>query len=131
MKLIRKYIETTSSNLVALNKLATCLVELSSDNAEKALKLVVHANEQSPENADVLDTWGLVLMAANRPREALNKLELALRTNQERIETRRKLRSVYESLGMKEMAEMQEKQIKRLEESVAKNNDNQERKPNE
>ncbi len=119
------------NNPVALNNLATCLVELSSDNAEKAMELVVHANELSPNNADVLDTWGLVLMAAKRPREAVNKLEQVLRMNQGRIETRRKLKSVYESLGMKEMAEMQVKLIQGLEQSAVKNADKQERKPNE
>jgi Flp pilus assembly protein TadD len=85
------------------------------------MDLVVQANEQSPDDANVLDTWGLVLMAANRPKEAVNKLERAIQTNPERIETRRKLKTVYESLGMKEMAELQVKQVQRLEESAAKN----------
>jgi tetratricopeptide (TPR) repeat protein len=113
------------NNPVALTKLATCLVELSPENAERAMEMVVHANELSPGNVDVLDTWGVLLIAANRPKEAVNKLELALRTNQERIETRRKLKSVYDSLGMKEMAELQAIQIQRLEESAAKPLDNQ------
>lgn len=118
------------NNAVALNKLATCLVELSSDNASRALEMVVHANELSPDNADVLDTWGLVLMKANRPKEAVNKLERALQSNQDRIETRRKLKTVYESLGMKEMAELQAIRLRQLEKPTAKNVDMQERNPN-
>ncbi|MCY2986027.1 MAG: hypothetical protein NTY15_20550 [Planctomycetota bacterium] len=114
-------VEKEPNNPVALNNLAICLVELSSENAERAMELVVQANEQSPDDANVLDTWGLVLMAANRPKEAVNKLERAIQTNPERIETRRKLKTVYESLGMKEMAELQVKQVQRLEESAAKN----------
>lgn len=123
-------VEKDPNNYIVLNNLATCLVELSPSNADRALELVVRANSIAPSNADVLDTWGWVLMIANRPKEAVNKLELVLSWDKGRIDTRRKLKTVYESLGMTEMAELQSKQIRKLEELEAKNANDQILKPN-
>jgi len=116
----RLAVEKDPNNFVVLNNLAFCLIEISPSNVDRALELVVQANSLSPKNADVLDTWGGVLMAANRPKEAVNKLELALQLDRGRIETRRKLKLVYDSLGMKEMSAMQAKLVKAMEESVSK-----------
>lgn len=108
------------NNFIVLNNMANCLIEISPSNAENALGLIVRADSLSPNNAEILDTWGRALMMADRPKEAVNKLERVLRLDQERVGTRRMLRSVYDSLGMKEMSEIQAKLIKAMEESVSK-----------
>ncbi len=93
------------NNFAALNNLAFCLATLSASNVERSLELVSLANALSPNNADILDTWGTVLVIANRTKEALNKFELAIRIDGNRIETRQKLIAAYETLGMTEMSE--------------------------
>ena len=92
-------------NFGALNNLAFCLVAISASNAERSLELVSRANSISPNNADILDTWGEILAIANRTKEAVNKFERAIRIDINRIETRRKLIAAYEALGMSELAE--------------------------
>ncbi len=102
-------------NFTVLNNLATCLVAIAPSNAERALVLVTKAIAISPNNADILDTWGDVLVAAKRPKEAINKYELAIRKDKVRLDTRRKLVVVYQSLGMIADANAQLKEIQRLE----------------
>ncbi len=107
-------------NFGALNNLAFCLAMLSATHVERSLELVSKANSISPNNADILDTWGEVLAIANRSKEAVNKFELAIRIDRNRIETRRKLIAAYETLGMREMAEAQSKVILSIEAANAK-----------
>ena len=107
-------------NFSALNNLAFCLAMLSSSNVERSLELVSKANSISPNNADILDTWGEVLAIANRPKEAVNKFELAIRIDRNRIETHRKLLVAYRALGMSEMAEDKSKVILKIEAANAK-----------
>ncbi len=101
-------------NFSALNNLASCLATLSDSNVERSLELVSKANSISPNNADILDTWGEVLAIGKRPKEAVNKFELAIRFDNNRIETRKKLIKAYEELGMSKDAEAQSKAIKML-----------------
>ncbi len=108
-------------NYEGLNDLAVCLVAISAANADRAIELVSKANDISPNNADILDTWGEVLLAANRPREAVNKLESAIRKDSNRIDTRKKLIAAYDAIGMKEMVTAQKKVLLTLE----KNKDQQ------
>ncbi|HUP79661.1 MAG TPA: hypothetical protein VM260_14005, partial [Pirellula sp.] len=102
-------------NFTVLNNLATCLVAVAPSNAERALELVTKAIAISPNNADILDTWGEVLVTAKRPQEAINKFELAIRKDTNRIDTRKKLIPVLKSLGMDEDARVQEKIIREME----------------
>ncbi len=107
-------------NFSALNNLAFCLATLSATHVERSLELVIKANALSQNNADILDTWGEVLTIANRPKQAVNKFELAIRIDRNRVETRRKLVVAYETLGMREMAEAQSKVILSIEAANAK-----------
>jgi len=104
-------------NFAALNNLASCLIAISSSHVDRALELVTKASAIAPSNADVLDTWGEVLVLANRPKEAINKFELAIRLDLGRMETRQKLVSAYKILGMMADAEQQSKVIATMEES--------------
>lgn len=87
-------------DFVVLNNLATCLIDLSSLNVDRALEMVVRANSLHPNNGDILDSWGDILVVANRPKEAIPKYELAIKVNPKRIDTRRKLIQAYEKCGM-------------------------------
>lgn len=107
-------------NVNGLNNLATCLIAISASNAERAIDLVSKANSISPNNADILDTWGEALLAAQRPKEAVNKLELAIRIDNNRIDTRNKLITAYEALGMKAMSEAQSKVLRSIEDAQSK-----------
>jgi len=134
----QKYLELAVAkepeNPVVLNNLATCLVEISTDNANRSLELAGKANALSPDNATYLDTWGEILMIANRPKEAINKFERAVRIDYERINTRRKLVAAYKANGMDAMANAQSKVIQDIEKAKAKeqvktSNDSNEKTP--
>lgn len=107
-------------NISGLNNLATCLIAISASNADRAIDLVSKANSLSPNNADILDTLGEALLAANRPKEAVNKLEMAIRIDTNRMDTRNKLITAYEALGMKAMAEAQSKVLRSIEDAQSK-----------
>ena len=107
-------------NAIGLNNLATCLIAISASNADRAIDMVSKANSISPNNADILDTWGEALLAAKRPKEAVNKLELAIRIDNGRIDTRNKLITAYEALGMKAMAEAQSRVLRSIENAQSK-----------
>ncbi len=102
-------------NYAGLNNLASCLIASSASNVDRAIELVSKANSISPNNANILDTWGEALLVAKRPKEAVNKLELAIRIDKDRIDTRKKLINAYEALGMQEMAEAQAKVVLAIE----------------
>jgi tetratricopeptide (TPR) repeat protein len=113
-------IEKAPDNINGLNNLATCLIAISASNADRAIDLVSKANLISPNNADILDTWGEAFLAANRPKEAVNKLELAIRIDNNRMDSRIKLITAYEALGMKAMAEAQSKVLRSLKDAQSK-----------
>ena len=109
-------------NFVALNNLAFCLTAISPTNADKSLALLSKANSISPNNPTILATWGEVLMTANRPKEALSKFELAIKLDNSRLETRKKLLTAYQANGMQDMANTQATLIQEIE--VAKSKEN-------
>ena len=113
-------IEKEPENIIALNNLASCLVSISPTNADRSLELVNKANALSPNNANILDTWGEVLMAINRPKEALNKFEQSIRIDKGRLNTRKKLEQAYEANGMTEMAKTQSTVIRDIEQSMSR-----------
>ena len=76
------------------------------------------ADSLCPNNADVLDTWGEVSMAANRPRDAVNKFERAIKNDSKRIDIRKKLIAAYRAAGLNAMAATQLELVQSLE-SVA------------
>ena len=117
-------------NFTVLNNLATCLVAIAPSNAERALELVTKAIAISPNNADILDTWGEVLVAAKRPKEAINKYELAIRKDTNRLDTRKKYLAVLLSLGMDEDARVQEKIIREMELANSKSLSEKNAQPN-
>ncbi len=112
-------------SLGVLNNMSLCLARESDKNVPRSLELINRAVALAPANAEILDTFGDILMIAKRPLEAIGKYELAVRSDPGRIETRRKAVKAYEMLGMKGQAEatsavIQEmERVKALEESKA------------
>jgi tetratricopeptide (TPR) repeat protein len=97
------------------NNLAFCLFKSASPNIDRALQLINTANTIAPNNAEILDTFGQILMAAKRPKEAINKFEQSIASDENRIETRKKLVDAYLAAGLKDLAKAQKEIIESME----------------
>ena len=103
------------NNVGTLNNLALVLARTSDANVDPSLNLLTKALSLSPGNAELLDSLGDVLLIAKRPKDAINKFELAVRNDPSRIETRKKLIKAYELNGMQDQAKETKKVIQRME----------------
>jgi tetratricopeptide (TPR) repeat protein len=103
------------NSVVGLNNLALSLSQLQPPNLQRALELASRAHAIAPQNPSVLDTFGEILLIADRPKEAVNKLELAIRYDNTRIETRKKLVIAYQAAGLNDMASAQSAVIEQIE----------------
>ena len=72
----------------------------------------------APGSPELLDSLGDVLMIANRPKEAINKYELAIRQDKSRLSTRKKMVDVYQAIGMADESVAQSKVIQSMIEAV-------------
>jgi tetratricopeptide (TPR) repeat protein len=108
------------TNVTAMNNYAYCLSVVKPIDLTRSLELLSKAHTLAPENADVLDTWGEVLLLAKRPREAINKLELSISYNKDAIETRKKLLQAYQEAGLEVDAKLLKAVIDKME-AEAKN----------
>lgn len=103
------------NSVVGLNNLALSLAQMQPPNLERAMELAARAHAIAPQNPSVLDTFGEILLIADRPKEAVNKLELAIRYDNERIGTRKKLVTAYQAAGLNDMANAQSAVIEQIE----------------
>ena len=115
------------SHIGAMNDLALCLSKASEKNTDRSLELLNKALSLSTRNPEILDSLGDVLMMAQRPKDAINKYELAIRNDNGRIETRKKLVKAYQANGMDDMAKALTTVIQKME----KDNVEEEVKPPE
>jgi tetratricopeptide (TPR) repeat protein len=97
------------------NNLAFCLFKSASPNIDRALQLINTANTIAPNNAEILDTFGQILMAAKKPKEAINKYEQSIAVDENRIETRKKLVDAYLAAGLNDLAKAQKEIIESME----------------
>ncbi len=102
------------NSVVGLNNLALSLAQTQPPNLERALELASRAHTIAPQNPSVLDTYGEILLLADRPKEAINKLELAIRYDNARIGTRKKLVNAYQAAGLDDMAKAQSVVIEQI-----------------
>ncbi len=109
------------NNVAAINNLAICLAKISPTNLERSIELVTRANSLLPNNVDVLDTWGEVSMIANRPRDAVNKFEWAIKHDSNRLDIRKKLIVAYQTAGLNDMSRTQQKIVQGIEENIGQN----------
>ena len=105
------------NNVIALNNLGLCIAKQSQPDLERSLELMSKALSLSPNNPELLDSLGEVLIIANRHKEAINKLEMAIRQDPKRTTTRKKLVIAYKAVGMNEMADAQLKFLDSMEQS--------------
>lgn len=103
------------NDLSACNNLALCVAKSGKNNMPRALELVERALANSPENPEVLDTYGEILMLADEPKDAINRFEKAIKIDPNRVGTRKKLVTAYEKAGLREMARAQADVVKSLE----------------
>ena len=108
------------NNLGVLNNYSLCLAKDSESNVPRSLEMLSKAVSLAPNNAEIMDTLGDVLMIAKRPQDAITKYELAVRYDKSRISTRRKLVAAYRSIGMDGMADTFEGVIKDMEAAAKK-----------
>ncbi len=106
-------------NVTVLNNLALVLAKESENNVDRSIDLLSRAVALAPNNAEVLDSLGDVLMIAKRPKDAINKFELAIRIDTQRMGTRKKLFDAYQSNGMEDMAKALKKVIDKMEKAKA------------
>ncbi|XZE36748.1 tetratricopeptide repeat protein [Pirellulaceae bacterium SH501] len=99
----------------ACNNLALCLAKSSTDNLPQSLELVARAQSIAPNNAEILDTFGEILMMAGRAKEAINKFEQSIKLDSGRIGTRKKLVTAYEAAGLPELAKAQSEIVQSME----------------
>jgi len=85
-------------NVVALNNLAW-MYQTRAD--PRALGLAERAHSRAPENADVLDTLGTILLQQNREADAIGYLEKAAQLAPKALETRYHLAQAQVALGRK------------------------------
>lgn len=103
----------------ALNNLALVLAKESESNIDRSLGLLTKALALSPNNPEILDSLGDVLLMAKRPKDAINKFELSIRFDPQRLGTRKKLFDAYQLNGMDDMAKALSKVIEKMERAKA------------
>lgn len=106
--------------LQALNNLSVVLSRESPPQLARAMDLIDRAYRIQPFNSEMCDSYGEILMNASRPMEAIAKLEEAIRIEPTRLSTRKRLAACYRQLGMIEMADEQDNQVRHLEAVEAK-----------
>jgi Tfp pilus assembly protein PilF len=99
----------------ALNNLAIFLSRESPPQIERALEYSTRAYRLQPNNAEIADTHGEVLMVAQQYVDAIALLERAIRLDPTRINSRKRLMECYLRLGMNEMAIEQDGRIRDME----------------
>lgn len=102
------------NSVVGLNNLALSLAQMQPPNLDRALELASRAHTIAPQNPSVLDTYGEILLLAGRPKDAVNKLELAIRYDGARVGTRKKLVNAYQAAGLDDMAKAQSAVIEQI-----------------
>jgi tetratricopeptide (TPR) repeat protein len=125
---IKKNVNARVEDANPYNNLAFCLFKSVPPNLERALQLIDIANNTAPKNAEVLDTYGQILMAANRPKEAISKFEQSIAADENRIATRKKLIDAYLAAGLKDMAKAQKEVVESMEPKPAVDEANKEPK---
>jgi len=102
------------NNLGVLNNLSLSLAKDDEKNIPRSLEMLAKALKLAPQNAELMDTLGDVLVIAKRPIEAIAKYDLAVRFDKTRINTRKKLLEVYQANGMEDMADVIQRVIEKM-----------------
>lgn len=99
---------------VIMNNMAIVLSRKADAGAEdfaKAEALATRAIQIAGPNAEMYDTLGEARLANNKTAEAIQCFEAAIKLDDKRVITRRKLVNAYRTIGLDEMADLQERLI--------------------
>jgi tetratricopeptide (TPR) repeat protein len=100
-------IKQDPTNYLAINNLALVLAKDQPDNLDKPFQMLNQALEAQPNNPELYDSLGELYLMAKRPKDAINKLEKAIKLDQNRINTREMLVQAYRDADMEDMAQVQ------------------------
>lgn len=100
-------IKQDPTNYLAINNLALVLAKDQPDNLDRPFQMLNQAVEAQPNNPELYDSLGELYLLANRPKDAINKLEKAIKLDQNRINTREMLVKAYQAADMEDMAQVQ------------------------
>ena len=107
-------LQKDSRNTKAMNNLAVALARSNPANLDRPFELLSMALSIAPNSPELLDSLGDVLMIADRPKEAINKYELSIRQDKNRLSTRKKMVDAYKAIGMEDEAVAQTKVIQSM-----------------
>ena len=100
-------IKQDPTNYLAINNLALVLAKDQPDNLDRPFQMLNQAVEAQPNNPELYDSLGELYLMAKRPKDAINKLEKAIKLDQNRINTREMLVQAYRDADMEDMAQVQ------------------------
>jgi len=100
-------IKQDPTNYLAINNLALVLAKDQPDNLDRPFQMLNQALEAQPNNPELYDSLGELYLMAKRPKDAINKLEKAIKLDQNRINTREMLVQAYRDADMEDMAQVQ------------------------
>lgn len=100
-------IQQDPTNYLAINNLALVLAKDQPNNLDRPFQMLNQAVEALPSNPEFYDSLGELYLLANRPKDAINKLEKAIKLDQNRINTREMLVKAYKAADMEDMAQVQ------------------------
>lgn len=130
-------VEKSEADSDSRNDLAMLLAREEMPDMERSFKLINEAVARDPRNPNYLDTYGQILLIANRPVEAIAKLEAATsfypnvddnRAVAAHINSRKQLVKAYRLVNMNELADSQLSVIESMEKVL--NQKIQEQTPN-
>ncbi|MFN7876724.1 MAG: tetratricopeptide repeat protein [Pirellula sp.] len=130
-------VEKSEADSDSRNDLAMLLAREEMPDLERSFKLINEAVARNPRNPNYLDTYGQILLIANRPVEAIAKLEAATnfypniddtRAVAAHINSRKQLEKAYRLVNMNELADSQLSVIESMEKVL--NQKIQEQNPN-
>ena len=99
------------TNYLAINNLALVLAKDQPNNLDRPFQMLNQALEAQPNNPELYDSLGELYLLAKRPKDAINKLEKAIKLDQNRINTREMLVKAYKDADMEDMAQVQQRVI--------------------
>lgn len=100
-------IKQDPTNYMAINNLALVLAKDQPGNLDRPFELLNSAIKAQPNNPELYDSLGELYLQINRPNDAINKLEKAIRLDQNRINTREMLVRAYTAANMEDMVQAQ------------------------
>jgi len=100
-------IKQDPTNYLAINNLALVLAKDQPNSLDRPFEMLNRAVIAQPNNPELYDSLGEMYLIAKRPKDAINKLEKAIKLDQNRVNTREMLVKAYRAADMEDMAQVQ------------------------